>query len=298
MTVISIQSQVVHGHVGNSAAVFPLQACGIDVAAVPTTLLSNHPLYSSMRGGVLDAKLVRDLLAGLEERGLIDTCKVLISGYLGSPEIAAAVIDFVRRAKARNPNLLYLCDPVMGDAGPGFYVNEDVRALTCEGLVPLADIITPNQFELEQLAGRAPATLEGIVAAARGIGPSAVAVTGVQLQDASPQIVQTLAIEPQAAWMVCTPRISCRPSGTGDLFTALFAAALVQGLATGAALGRAVSGVFGVLEETERRQSYEMALIASAERMLRPHPLFEPSGIPARADAGMFLAAPAASSQQ
>ena len=98
--------------------------------------------------------------------------------------------------------------------------------------------------------------------------------------------------------MVSTPRISCRPSGTGDLFAALFAAALVQGLATGAALGRAVSGVYGVLEETERRQSYEMALIASAERMLRPHPLFEPSGIHARADSGTFPAAPAASSQQ
>src|ERR1700730_14412297 len=102
MTVISIQSQVVHGHVGNSAAVFPLQACGIEVAAVPTALLSNHPHYSSQRGGVLDAKFVRDVLVGVEERGRVDTSKVLISGYLGSPAIAAAVIDFVRRAKARN----------------------------------------------------------------------------------------------------------------------------------------------------------------------------------------------------
>jgi hypothetical protein len=161
MTVISIQSQVVHGHVGNSAAVFPLQVCGIEVAAVPTALLSNHPHYSSMRGGVLDAVFVRDLLVGVEERGLVDTCKVLISGYLGSPAIAAAVIDFVRRAKARNPNLLYLCDPVMGDADSGFYVDDDLRALFCEGVVPLADIITPNQFEMEQLAGRAPATVEG-----------------------------------------------------------------------------------------------------------------------------------------
>ncbi|MGH6836489.1 MAG: pyridoxal kinase PdxY [Methylocella sp.] len=297
MTVISIQSQVVHGHVGNSAAVFPLQACGIEVAAVPTALLSNHPHYSSLRGGVLDAKLVRDLLVGLEERGLVDSCKVLISGYLGSSEIAAAVIDFVRQAKARNPNLLYLCDPVMGDADLGFYVDEDMRALFCEGLVPLADIITPNQFEFEHLIGRATATVEGTVAAARGLGPATVAVTGVQLKDASPQIIQTLAIEPRAAWMVSTPRLSCRPSGTGDLFTALFAAALAQGIATGAALGRAVSGIYGVLEETERRQSYEMALVASAERMLRPDPLFEPQSIPARADAGTSQAVPAASSR-
>ncbi|MGC2225024.1 MAG: pyridoxal kinase PdxY [Methylocella sp.] len=298
MTVISIQSQVVHGHVGNSAAVFPLQACGIEVAAVPTALLSNHPHYSSMRGEVLNVKLVRDLLAGLEERGLVDICKVLITGYLGSAENAVAVIGFVRRAKARNPKLLYLCDPVMGDADAGFYVNEDMRALTCEGLVPLADIITPNQFELEHLVGRASATVDAVVAAARRLGPSTVAVTGAHFDGLPADLVQTLAIEPRAAWMVSTPRISCRPSGTGDLFTALFAAALVQGLATGAALGRAVSGVYGVIEETERRQSYEMALIASAERMLRPHPLFEPCGIPARADAGTFPAAPAASSQQ
>ena len=293
MTVIAIQSQVVYGHVGNSAAVFPLQASGIEVAAVPTTLFSNHPRYSSMRGGVLDAKFLRDLLMGVEERGLIDACKVLMTGYLGSAENAAVVIDFVRRAKARNPKLLYLCDPVMGDAGPGFYVNEDLRALFCEGLVPLADIITPNQFELEHLAQRAPATVEGLVAAARQLGLSTVVVTGAHLQGSPADFVRTLAIEPRAAWMVATPQLACRPSGTGDLFTALFAAALVEGLPTAAALGRAVSGVYAVLEETERRQSYEMALIAASERMLRPDRLFEASALPQGANAG--TAVPAAS---
>jgi pyridoxine kinase len=119
----------------------------------------------------------------------------------------------------------------------------------------------------------------------------------VQLQDATSGIVQTLAIEPRAAWMVSTPRLSCRPAGTGDLFTALFAAELVHGLTTGAALGRAVFGASGVLEETERRQSYEMALIASAERMLRPHPLFQPSGIPERSGGDPLPMVPAAPSR-
>ena len=279
MTVISIQSQVVHGHVGNSAAVFPLQARGIEVAAVPTTLLSNHPHYPTMRGRVLDAKFVRDLLIGVEERGLVSTCKVLITGYLGSAEIAAVVIDFVRRAKARNPNLLYLCDPVMGDTGLGFYVNEDLRALFCDALVPLADIITPNQFELEHLVGRVSATVDEMLAAARGLSVSTVAVTGVHLQNPPADCVETLAIEPRAAWMVSTPRLSCRPSGTGDLFTALFAAALVQGLSTPLGLGRAVSSIHAVLEETEQRGSYEMALIASADRMMRPDALFAASVI-------------------
>ncbi|HEY8009028.1 MAG TPA: pyridoxal kinase [Methylocella sp.] len=280
MTVISIQSQVVHGHVGNSAAVFPLQARGIEVAAVPTTLLSNHPLYPTMRGHVLDAELVRDLLIGVEERGLVGTCKVLITGYLGSPEIAAVVIDFVRRAKARNPKLLYLCDPVMGDVGPGFYVNEDLRALFCDALVPLADIITPNQFELEHLVGRAPATVEEMLARARGLSLSTVVVTGVHFQNASADDVETLAIEPRDSWTVSTPRLSCRPSGTGDLFTALFAAGLVEGLSTPLALGRAVSGVYTVLEETGRQGSYEMALITAGERLLRTEPRFAASIIP------------------
>jgi pyridoxine kinase len=278
MTVISIQSQVVHGHVGNSAAVFPLQARGIEVAVVPTTLLSNHPHYPTMRGRVLDAELVRDLLAGVEERGLISTCKVLITGYLGSAEIAAVVIDFVRRAKARNPKLLYLCDPVMGDAGPGFYVNEDLRALFCDALVPLADIITPNQFELEHLVGRVSATVDEMLAVARGLSLSTVVVTGVHFQNTPADCIETLAIEPRNSWMVSTPRLSCRPSGTGDLFSALFAA--VEGLSTPLALGRAVSSIHTVLEQTEQRGSYEMTLIASAERMMHPETLFEASVIP------------------
>lgn len=280
MTVISIQSQVVHGHVGNNAAIFPLQAFGIEVAAVPTTLLSNHPHYATMRGRVLDAELVRDLLIGVEERGLVGTCKVLITGYLGSAEIAAVVINFVRRAKARNPKLLYLCDPVMGDAGPGFYVSEGLRALFCDALVPLADIITPNQFELEHLIGREPATVQDMIAAVRGLSPSTVVVTGAQFAGLPADFVQTLAIEPRAAWMVSTPRLSCRPAGTGDLFTALFAAALVESLSTAQALEHAVSGVHAVLEETEQRGSHEMTLVGSVERMARPSRLFAASEIP------------------
>src|SRR5215475_16060640 len=116
MSVISIQSQVVFGHVGNSAAVFPMQMHGIDVVAVPTTLLSNRPGYPTIRGRVLDAQLVADLLLGIEERGALDTSAMILSGYLGSPEIAAVVADFVQRAKsrtkARNPALTYCCDPV------------------------------------------------------------------------------------------------------------------------------------------------------------------------------------------
>src|SRR4030095_1029373 len=109
MNVISIQSQVAYGHVGNSAAVFPLQMHGIDVTAVPTTLLSNRPGYPSIRGRVLDAQLVADLLLGIEERGAVEACETILSGYLGSPEIGAVVANFIARAKKSNPKLTYCC---------------------------------------------------------------------------------------------------------------------------------------------------------------------------------------------
>src|SRR5271166_5838754 len=113
MTVISIQSQVAYGHVGNSAAVFPMQMRGIDVIAVPTTLLSNRPGYPTIRGRILDAELVADLLVGIEERGAVDSCEMILSGYLGSSEIAEVVAAFVARSKKARPELIYCCDPVL-----------------------------------------------------------------------------------------------------------------------------------------------------------------------------------------
>src|SRR5580704_5956244 len=125
MSVISIQSQVAFGHVGNSAAVFPMQMHGIDVIAVPTTLLSNRPGYPTLRGRVLDAELVADLLRGIEERGALDDASMILSGYLGSAQIADVVADFVARAKIRNPKLRYVLDPVLGDRDRGLFVQAD-----------------------------------------------------------------------------------------------------------------------------------------------------------------------------
>src|SRR5829696_6694606 len=165
MNVISIQSQVAFGHVGNSAAVFPMQMHGIDVIAVPTTLLSNRPGYPTIRGRVLDAELVADLLRGIEERGAVDTATMILSGYLGSAEIAAVVADFVARAKTRNPNLSYCCDPVLGDRDRGLFVHADIPPLVQGRLCPLAGIITPNHFEFEWLCGTKASTSGEVIAA-------------------------------------------------------------------------------------------------------------------------------------
>src|SRR5690349_1901602 len=221
MTVISIQSQVAYGHVGNSAAVFPLQMHGIDVIAVPTTLLSNRPGYPTVRGRVLEAQLVADLLQGVEERGAVDTCQMILSGYLGSAEIAAVVADFVARAKARNPALRYALDPVLGDRDRGLFVREGIPPVVRDRLLPLADIITPNHFEFECLCGAEARTLDHVIAQARMLiarGPDTVVITSAELADTLSGEIETLAIERAQAWRVCTPRVAVSPNGTGDLF--------------------------------------------------------------------------------
>src|SRR5215471_7443925 len=223
MSVISIQSQVAYGHVGNSAAIFPMQMHGIDVIAVPTTLLSNRPGYPTIRGRVLEAQLVADLLRGVEERGALDTCEAILSGYLGSAQIAAVVADFVARARARNPALIYCCDPVLGDRDRGLFVQADIPPLVRDLLCPLATIITPNHFEFEWLCGAKATTIDQVIDAARALmarGPSTVLVTSAELADTPDGEIETLAVERTEdrstrhahAWRVRTPKLPISPS--------------------------------------------------------------------------------------
>lgn len=282
MTVISIQSQVAWGHVGNSAAVFPMQMHGIDVIAVPTTLLSNRPGYPTIRGRVLDAQLVADLLLGVEERGAVDTAQVILSGYLGSPEIAAVVADFVQRAKARNPALLYCCDPVLGDRDRGLFVQADIPSLVRDLLCPLADIITPNHFEFEWLCGAKATTTKQVIAQAQALsvrGPSTIVVTSAELAGTPGEEIETLAVERSEegfkAWRVRTPKLPISPSGTGDLFASLFVSARVRGSDTKDALGHAASAIFAVLERTAISGTEEMRIVESAELLARPKRRFD-----------------------
>jgi pyridoxine kinase len=282
MTVISIQSQVAYGHVGNSAAVFPLQMHGIDVVSVPTTLLSNRPGYPTIRGRVLDAELVADLLRGIEERGAVDGCRMILSGYLGSAEIAAVVADFVARARARNPSLLYCCDPVLGDRDRGLFVQAAIPPLVRDRLCPLADILTPNHFEFEYLVGGKTTTTANtsaqMIAQAQTLltrGPSTVVITSTELSETPDGEIETLAVERSQSWRVRTPRLPISPSGTGDLFAALFAAARVQGADTRDALGHAASAIFAVLERTAISGTEEMRIVESAEQLVRPQRRFD-----------------------
>jgi pyridoxine kinase len=286
MTVISIQSQVAFGHVGNSAAVFPMQMQGIDVIAVPTTLLSNRPGYPTIRGRVLEAQLVADLLLGIEERGALDACQMILSGYLGSPDIAAVVADFVARAKARNAKLIYCCDPVLGDRDRGLFVHADIPPRVRDRLCPLADIVTPNHFEFEFLCGAKATTTGQMIEAAQTLlarGPSTVVVTSAELAETPSGEIETLAVERSKesfkAWRVRTPKLPISPNGTGDLFASLFVSARVRGSDTPEALGHAASAIFAVLERTAADGSEEMRIVESAGLLVHPKRLFEAVGV-------------------
>lgn len=278
MTVISIQSQVAFGHVGNSAAVFPLQMHGIDVVAVPTTLLSNRPGYPTIRGRVLDAALVADLLRGIEERGVVDTCQMILSGYLGSPDNARVVADFVDRAKSGNPALRYACDPVLGDRDRGLFVQADIPPLVRDRLCRLADIITPNHFEFEWLCGAEARTIDQVIAGAHALiarGPSTVIVTSAELAQTPAGQIDILAVERSRAFRVSTPKLPISPNGTGDLFASLYVAASLGGADTPDALVHAASAIFAVLEHTAAHGFKEMRIVESRDLLVHPKRRFD-----------------------
>jgi pyridoxine kinase len=180
MAVLSIQSHVVYGHAGNSAAVFPMQRLGREVWAVNTVEFSNHTGFGGFRGKVLGAELVTELVKGLEERGVLHRCEAVLSGYLGDAAVGRAVIDAVHRVRRFSPKALYCCDPVMGDTGKGFYVKPDIPGMFRNEVTALADIVTPNQFELEALTGIKADTADEArraIGALHAMGPGIVLVT-------------------------------------------------------------------------------------------------------------------------
>lgn len=245
--VLSIQSQVVHGHVGNSAALFPMQAAGLEVAAIPTVLFSNTPDYPTLRGAPLPPDLFADLLRGAEERGLPGRAAWLVTGYIGSVEVASLTADFVARCKAANPALRYLCDPVMGDHAPGLYVPEAIAGVIRDRLLPLADLATPNSFELAYLAGHEIAGLAELLAAARllSLAPGGqVVATGCALAETAAGHLESVVLDADGSSRHPTPRLPLALPGTGDLFAGLLVAALARGrgLAAAVDLAQALTG--------------------------------------------------------
>jgi pyridoxine kinase len=256
-TVLSFQSEVVRGHVGNAAARFALQRIGVDVWAVPTVLLSNHPGHGRFSGETTGAAAITALIDGLDAHGWLALCDGVISGYLGAADQARAVADAVRRVKAANRHAIYLCDPVFGDDG-GAYARAGVAEAMARELIPLADIVTPNRFELSSLTSKRIENASDAVAAARALGKAETLVTSVPFEGGR---IGTVAVTREGAWGVAATRIAHVPHGSGDLLAALYLGGRLAGRDAPAALTFACSAVDGVLRASEGAE--ELRLIAA-----------------------------------
>ncbi|HLS93911.1 MAG TPA: pyridoxal kinase PdxY [Microbacterium sp.] len=282
MKILSIQSAVAYGHAGNSAAVFPMQRIGVEVLPVYTVNFSNHTGYGSWRGPVMAPQDVADVITGVEERGAFDSLDALLSGYQGSEGIADVIVDAVARVKRANPNALYSCDPVMGNAKSGCFVAPAIPDLLRDRVVPVADIITPNQFELGYLTGTTPDTVEATLASAdlaRAMGPSTILVTSVERPDRPEGTIEMMAIDDAGAWIVQTPHLPMKANGSGDVTAALFTSHYVRTRDAADALARTASSVFGLLEKTHAAGSSELTLIEAQEHYAHPRLEFTPQRV-------------------
>ncbi|AZS43796.1 pyridoxal kinase PdxY [Microbacterium oleivorans] len=278
MKILSIQSAVAYGHVGNSAAVFPLQRIGVEVYPVYTVNFSNHTGYGAWRGPLISPQDVADVITGIEERGAFGEIDAVLSGYQGGEGIGDVILDAVSRVKAANPSAIYACDPVMGNAKSGCFVAPAIPILLRERVVPAADLITPNQFELGFLTGTEPTDLQSTldsVDAARSTGPSTVLVTSVERPDRPEGTIEMLAVTDGGAWIVQTPHIPMKANGSGDVTAALFTAHFRDSGDAAEALAKTTSSVFDLLQNTYDAGTRELQLIESQEAYAHPRMQFE-----------------------
>jgi pyridoxine kinase len=273
MNVLSIQSHVAYGHVGNASAVFPMQRLGVEVWPIHTVQFSNHTGYGSWKGRVFDGPAIEELVEGIAERGVLDRCDGVLSGYMGSADIGNAILSAVARVRALNPEALYCCDPVIGDVGRGVFVRPGIPEFMRDQAIPVADIITPNQFELDYLSGSTTQTLQDVkqaIAAVHEIGPKVVLVTSVETQETPVDAVDLVAGEGGRFWRVRTPKLSLSVNGAGDAIAALFFVHFARSRSAATALAEASASIYGLLKRTEEAGSREILTIAAQDEFVSP----------------------------
>jgi pyridoxine kinase len=273
MNILSIQSHVAYGHVGNASAVFPMQRLGCEVWAVHTVQFSNHTGYGDWKGRVFDGPAIEEIVEGIADRGALPRCDGVLSGYMGSADIGNAVLGAVKRVREANPNALYACDPVIGDVGRGVFVRPGIPEFMKEQAVPAADIITPNQFELNYLAAMETPDLAAVkeaVGKVQETGPRAVLVTSLHTDDTPPDAIDMLAGQGGRFWRVRTPKLSLSVNGAGDAIAALFFVHYLRSRSAEVAMGEACASIFGLLKRTQEAASREILTVAAQEEFVNP----------------------------
>ena len=282
MNILSIQSWVSYGHVGNASAVFPLQRLGAEVWSINTVQFSNHTGYGHWTGQVYSGESVRELVDGIEARDVLKRCDAVLSGYMGDAAIGAAVLHAVDRVRRANPKAIYCCDPVIGDTDTGVYVRPGIEEFLRDQALTQADIATPNRFEVERLTGLdcstvalAKAAVTRLAGGMRMGGPRCVLMTSLETDTTPRDHLDMMVAEAGAFHLLRTPRLPVSVNGAGDAIAALF---LYHRLRTGsavAALEAAGSSVHGLLRRTAEAGSREIQLIAAQEEFVAPSQVFQ-----------------------
>ncbi len=277
MNILSIQSRVAYGHVGNSAAAFPLQRLGVEVWTIDTVQFSNHTGYGDWTGRVFTGADIRALTDGIAARGALGRCDAVLSGYMGDAATGSAILDAADRVRAARPEAVYCCDPVIGDDDGGIYVRTGIAELMRDSALPKADLTTPNRFELEWLTGHAAATLADAKSGAarlagrlRAEGPRVVLLTSLRTAETPSGSIDMLVAEDKNYYLLRTPELQLSVNGAGDTLAALF---LFHRLATGharPALEHAASSLFGILRRTAEAGARELLLIAAQLELVAP----------------------------
>lgn len=279
MNILSIQSHVAYGHVGNASATFPMQRLGVEVWPIHTVQFSNHTGYGSWKGRVFDGGMIDEVMQGIAERGVLSRCDGVLSGYMGSADIGHAILSAVETVRAANPNALYCCDPVIGDVGRGVFVRPGIPEFMREQAVPAADIVTPNQFELELLTDigvKTAADAHRAVDALRDAGPKVVMVTSLETGETPADSIDLMAADAGGTWRVRTPRLDISLNGAGDAIAALFFTHYLRERSAAAALSKAASSVYGLLKRTKEAGSREILTVAAQDEFVAPSQVFAP----------------------
>ncbi|MBS1203780.1 MAG: pyridoxamine kinase [Proteobacteria bacterium] len=278
--ILAIQSHVVFGHAGNSAAEFPMRRLGANVWPLNTVQFSNHTQYGKWMGSVMPPAHLTEVVQGIAAIDQLQRCDAVLSGYLGSAEQGEHILGIVRQVKAANPQAKYFCDPVMGHPEKGCIVAPGVAEFHLRHALPASDIIAPNLIELEILCEHVVNSVQEAVAAARELiakGPQIVLVKHLARAGLSMDRFEMLLVTPQEAWHISRPLVDFgarQPVGVGDVTSGLLLVKLLQGTPVREALEHVTAAVYEIMLTTHGMQEYELQVVAAQDRIAKPEHLF------------------------
>lgn len=278
--ILSLQSHVAYGYVGNRAAVFPLQRLGHEVVAINTVQFSNHTGYGSWTGDIMTVEHIDKIFAGLDQQGMLNHIDGVLTGYLGDSTLGEVLLGWLQKLRAINPQLIYCCDPVIGDIGRGVFVKAGVPEFFRDQALPHATILTPNQFELTHLTGIEIATLADAKEACTILhykGVQQILVTSLTRDDADPTLIEMLLSTKDSAYLVATPRLemTIAPNGSGDMTAAIYLAKYLETRDLKQSLEHTAAALFATFDQTLKLARRELAIIQSQNELVQPKKWFK-----------------------